>query len=400
MWDPESQCSLGYTDRLCSRCFHNETMCFFRLGKECINIEEGPSWFREIMLVTATLLAMVCWNSSVGSGEFSTKKTLSFFVQMTALLNNQVFSRAVSDMFGFFGVVSGGSAASPPLQPPTTLPQSYYHSNPKLFGIRSAECLMPFLQSPVADFLLSMLYPVMLLLPLVILVTAAREAVSIWREARRRNISLREAFTDPEISASVRRRKSSSSSSLMTDDDGDQTKSMRMFGGELSINSNDDTERLVDAADDEQQPHHTTWLRRLPFAASCFEAGLFILYSMLAFLTAKILEVFTCSPSIFEDPDNSFMSSIPWLQCSMTLSPEWRQLVGAAVAFGALYIIGIPVLFIVLLIRSRRVMSSSDKEAKQSHYLRFFVAGLNSHYFWFEVRRELTNGSDAVMNNN
>ena len=398
VWDPESQCSLGYTDRLCSRCFHNETMCFFRLGKECINIEEGPSWFREIMLVTATLLAMVCWNSSVGSGEFSTKKTLSFFVQMTALLNNQVFSRAVSDMFGFFGVVSGGSAASPPLQPPTTLPQSYYHSNPKLFGIRSAECLMPFLQSPVADFLLSMLYPVMLLLPLVILVTAAREAVSIWREARRRNISLREAFTDPEISASVRRRKSSSS--LMSDDDGDQTRSMRIFGGDLSINSNDDTERLVDAADDEQQPHHTTWLRRLPFAASCFEAGLFILYSMLAFLTAKILEVFTCSPSIFEDPDNSFMSSIPWLQCSMTHSPEWRQLVGAAVAFGALYIVGIPVLFILLLIRSRRVMSSSDKEAKQSHYLRFFVAGLNSHYFWFEVRRELTNGSDAVMNNN
>jgi len=393
VWDLESQCSLGYTDRLCSRCFHNETMCFFRLGKECINIEEGPSWFREIMLVTATLLAMVCWNSSVGSGEFSTKKTLSFFVQMTALLNNQVFSRAVSDMFGFFGVVSGGSAASPPLQPPTTLPQSYYHSNPKLFGIRSAECLMPFLQSPVADFLLSMLYPVVLLLPLVILVTAAREAVSIWREARRRNISLREAFTDPEISTNVRRQHSSSfsssSSSLMSDYDGDQTKSMTMFGGELSINSNDDTERLVDAADDEQRPHHTTWLRRLPFAASCIEAGLFILYSMLAFLTAKILEVFTCSPSIFEDPDNSFMSSIPWLQCSMTHSPEWRQLVGAAVAFGALYIIGIPVLFILLLIRSRRVMSSSDKEAKQSHYLRFFVAGLSSHYFWFEVRRDL-----------
>jgi len=254
----------------------------------------------------------------------------------------------------------------------------------------------------VADFLISMLYPVLILLPLVILVTAAREAVSIWREARRRNISFREAFTNPEISASVRSKKSSSSlsfasphhsSSLMSDDDDeDRARSMRIFGGDLSINSNTDRERLVDgdsefSSDYEQQD--TTWTRRLPFVASCIEAALFILYSMLAFLTAKILEVFTCSPSIFEDPDNSFMSSIPWLQCSMTHSPEWRQLVGAAVAFGALYIVGIPVLFILLLIRSRRVMSSSDKEAKQSHYLRFFVAGLSSHYFWFEVRRDL-----------
>ena len=401
-WDPESQCSLGFSDRLCSRCLHNETVCFFRFGKECVNIEEGPSWFREAMLVTALLLVMVCWNSSVGSGEFSTKKTLSFFVQMTYLLNNQVFSRTVSDMFGFFGVVSGGSAAPPPLQPPTsTATQTGIRDNPQLFGIRSAECLMPLLQSPVADFLISMLYPVLILLPLVILVTAAREAVSIWREARRRNISFREAFTNPEISASVRSKKSSSSlsfasphhsSSLMSDDDDeDRARSMRIFGGDLSINSNTDRERLVDgdsefSSDYEQQD--TTWTRRLPFVASCIEAALFILYSMLAFLTAKILEVFTCSPSIFEDPDNSFMSSIPWLQCSMTHSPEWRQLVGAAVAFGALYIIGIPTLFIVLLIQSRRVMSSSNEEAKKSHYLRFFVAGLNSHYFWFEVRRD------------
>jgi len=400
-WDPESQCSLGFSDRLCSRCLHNETVCFFRFGKECVNIEEGPSWFREAMLVTALLLVMVCWNSSVGSGEFSTKKTLSFFVQMTYLLNNQVFSRTVSDMFGFFGVVSGGSAAPPPLQPPTsTATQTGIRDNPQLFGIRSAECLMPLLQSPVADFLISMLYPVLVLLPLVILVTAAREAVSIWREARRRNLSFREAFTNPEISASVRSKKSSSSSfasphhssSLMSaDDDEDRTRSMRIFGGDLSINSNDDRERLVDGDSEfssDYQQQDTTWIRRLPFVASCIEAALFILYSMLAFLTAKILEVFTCSPSIFDGSDNSFMSSIPWLQCSFTHSPEWRQLVGAAVAFGALYIIGIPTLFIVLLIHSRRVMSSSNEEAKKSHYLRFFVAGLNSHYFWFEVRRD------------
>ena len=399
-WPSDTQCSPGYSDRLCSRCFQNETMCYFRLGNECVNVEDGPSWARELLLIIVVVFGTVCWNSSIGSEQYSTKKTLSFFFQVTVLLNSQVFSRVVGDVFGFLGLVSSGGVAT--IHSSSSFTQSILDSNAKLFGINSIECLIPLLHSPEADFWRSMLYPFLVILPLILIVTAMRQAVSVWRLAQERDIGLREiSWSNVFLSTSKSTRPLfptvAGGYAILANEDDDQDHqyddeptgctdelpadgSMRILAEPTERDRNINTHLLDDPDEFVPAP------KFIPFYSRCIEASLFLCYSVLLGLTGTIVNVFACSSSTIDGPEEaSFMSTIPWVQCSLTQSSTWRHLVWSGLGFLVVYVVGIPALFGVLLYQTRKLWLTPDK-AKAGHFLRFFCAGLRSKYFWFEVR--------------
>ena len=399
-WPSDTQCSPGYSDRLCSRCFQNETMCYFRLGNECVNVEDGPSWARELLLIIVVVFGTVCWNSSIGSEQYSTKKTLSFFFQVTVLLNSQVFSRVVGDVFGFLGLVSSGGVAT--IHSSSSFTQSILDSNAKLFGINSIECLIPLLHSPEADFWRSMLYPFLVILPLILIVTAMRQAVSVWRLAQERDIGLREiSWSNVFLSTSKSTRPLfptvADGYAILANEDDDQDHqyddeptgctdelpadgSMRILAEPTERDRNINTHLLDDPDEFVPAP------KFIPFYSRCIEASLFLCYSVLLGLTGTIVNVFACSSSTIDGSEEaSFMSTIPWVQCSLTQSSTWRHLVWSGLGFLVVYVVGIPALFGVLLYQTRKLWLTPDK-AKAGHFLRFFCAGLRSKYFWFEVR--------------
>ena len=83
---------------------------------------------------------------------------------------------------------------------------------------------------------------------------------------------------------------------------------------------------------------------------------------------------------MFQDEftSESYLTVLPWYSCT---SQEYSQLFGFSIFFGLFYCIGIPLLFAVLLFRSRNTQDS--KWTQQT--LEFFYSNYSLKYYYMEI---------------
>eukprot|EP01129_Flabellula_baltica_P011508 TRINITY_DN5053_c0_g1_i1.p1 TRINITY_DN5053_c0_g1~~TRINITY_DN5053_c0_g1_i1.p1 ORF type:complete len:876 (-),score=120.31 TRINITY_DN5053_c0_g1_i1:188-2815(-) len=127
----------------------------------------------------------------------------------------------------------------------------------------------------------------------------------------------------------------------------------------------------------------------VPLHLTFLKYTLVVLYFFYFTLAGSILDVFNCHRGL---DGNSYMESRPWIQCDLE-SELYRNLVIYASTGGVVYIIGIPLLFTILLLKNRNHL----REELQLYWLGSIYSSYKEESSFFEIAIILRRLSLAVV---
>lgn len=108
---------------------------------------------------------------------------------------------------------------------------------------------------------------------------------------------------------------------------------------------------------------------------------LYILFAEYFGITAAVLSVFQCRRDPFEG--ESYMIHAPWIACS--LEGEWLWLIVLSLVGATLYVLGTPLLFALLLYRSRDRLRQGTPSRGDTHRIGFLFAYFTPRCYWYEL---------------
>eukprot|EP01122_Echinamoeba_exundans_P017858 TRINITY_DN9809_c0_g1_i1.p1 TRINITY_DN9809_c0_g1~~TRINITY_DN9809_c0_g1_i1.p1 ORF type:complete len:1715 (-),score=214.35 TRINITY_DN9809_c0_g1_i1:28-5172(-) len=106
-----------------------------------------------------------------------------------------------------------------------------------------------------------------------------------------------------------------------------------------------------------------------------------ILYCILFLLFASHFELCIAVLKILKPCQDGYMVALPWIPCDSSVSSSFSSLMILGYIFLFLYLLGIPILFGVLLLRNRRELQSPNVEAK----IGFLYESYKPSIWWFEM---------------
>lgn len=107
------------------------------------------------------------------------------------------------------------------------------------------------------------------------------------------------------------------------------------------------------------------------------------LYSLLFVLFASQFELSNAVLAQLRPCERGFMPASPWIGCDWSDSPQYVWLQGLGYTFLALYVVGIPLLFSLLLFSRRKAIREGSE--KVEHQMGFLYETYKREVFYFEV---------------
>ena len=298
----------------------------------------APLWALEFFLLTGLLYYIS--NKSTPMGLL---KILLFFMQMTESLASELIP----------------SSLVSPL------------ASVKVVPMAGVECIVPVLADPVNRFLFHMLLPAALA-TIIVAGIAGNQVFKKFHRATRLWISQRWPSLEGGSTNNSRE------ITLHSAAEGGEVDQPLLLGGE----SKDITEEEMPPASSGPNEDAS---QEEALSARMLRAVLFLLFASHFELSNIILR-------LFRPCEEHFMAKYPWIRCEWSdASGTYAQLMALGLTFGALYILGIPLLFAWLLYRERlafvqRIGNPSDShDDEKVTWLDFLHECYHPKFFWFEL---------------
>lgn len=248
----DCHCSLGYEDRLCSKCLFTEEICYYKnYNNKCVTVDEefGGYWF-PITIVTITFVLTLFFLTIQKDPDSGYLTILMFFIQVSTSFNSKLFLTA--PIFQFLNSISNG----------------IFGSFNSMNALRCSSFTLFSNESIV--FILNTLLPTFIYLPCSMIVHLVKF--------------------------------------LLFKKELDQFKLTEEENENMNLLINNDIDDDINNNDIQR---FSSWKQH--FFIDCIQSSLFILYSSFFPMASVCFSIWNCSDS---GDGNFYLQAYPWIQCS------------------------------------------------------------------------------------